>query len=779
MVYIKPPICEDSDNIQLCMTTVKDIYTLRYELKLANRVQDKIKERIQKYKKWTKSKIQELWPTYKKLAKTQQQIRQLENAIQEYTTIRSDVDYKELLKYLGKGEISDMVIKQLGRNPKEMTKEQIASILSGTSQQQFLMTFGKKQLPGILGKKELQQAFAKSILDSIAEDSKKVKVQNKQFDLDLETLERNLETAQIDSETQIQSMEDQIALFKELQERNIGKISDELVEELDLLRALLGTDTLKLIIQYVNLYGGFLDQINKLSRETPIETNAAKLITFLSKTDKMDVTSYVKMEQNAIQRKIKQLEKQYENWERYKTSIETVMFKLTSSSPEIVKEALADVYNTIAEQKPSSDVEEVKIEAQKRLEADRIRAQIAEVKGYIESGTLDPREGEEFIKIAEQQLMGLGYDLSGLDIFEEVAASERKLQERKANIERVKEKQELNELKLEKEEKEEERNQELYDKIGELEVVNMEFNFLVKYEFAFLAMMKNVENNDPSYLTSKQKEFKDSLAIIIDLKEELAIKQFNLMMEINFLAIQPTNQEIIKKDSRLPVFIKNLQTQLQNITTNIGGKWEDIKNTRFYKIPAKMITKLTNTMTSIYTNIRDLIKAALGIKAITSPKKMILTISQLIEKLDLDADKTEELLIVNEVYKNAEAKIGADPLLDVKKIMEDTQAQQPILTDSQVVNNIFTEAQQEANANNLGFGSIRVRKNNKNIRRRSNVWKKKKKTRRKSKYGRKRRSRRKQEGKNNRRRSYRRYTKSNEKKQRRRRSIRRGSKISK
>lgn len=777
MVYIKPPICEDSDNIQLCMTTVKDIYTLRYELKLANRVQDKIKERIQKYKKWTKSKIQELWPIYKKLAKTQQQIRQLENAIQEYTTIRSDVDYKELLKYLGKGEISDMVIKQLGRNPKEMTKEQIASILSGTSQQQFLMTFGKKQLPGILGKKELQQAFAKSILDSIAEDSKKVKVQNKQFDLDLETLERNLETAQIDSETQIQSMEDQIALFKELQERNIGKISDELVEELDLLRALLGTDTLKLIIQYVNLYGGFLDQINKLSRETPIETNAAKLITFLSKTDKMDVTSYVKMEQNAIQRKIKQLEKQYENWERYKTSIETVMFKLTSSSPEIVKEALADVYNTIAEQKPSSDVEEVKIEAQKRLEADRIRAQIAEVKGYIESGTLDPREGEEFIKIAEQQLMGLGYDLSGLDIFEEVAASERKLQERKANIERVKEKQELNELKLEKEEKEEERNQELYDKIGELEVVNMEFNFLVKYEFAFLAMMKNLENKDPSYLTNKQKDFKDSLTVIIDLKEELAIKQFNLMMEINFLAIQPTNQEIIKKDSRLPVFIKNLQTQLQKITTNIGGKWEDIKNTRFYKIPANMITKLTNTMTSIYTNIRDLIKAALGIKAITSPKKMILTISQLIEKLD--TDKTEDLLIVDQVYKDAESQIGEDPLKDIKKIMEDTQAQQPTLTDSIIVNNIFTQAEQEATANNLGFGSIRVRKNNKNIRRRSNVWKKKKKTRRKSKYGRKRRSRRKQEGKNNRRRSYRRYTKSNEKKQRRRRSIRRGGKISK
>lgn len=778
MVYIKPPICEDSDNIQLCMTTVKDIYTLRYELKLANRVQDKIKERIQKYKKWTKSKIQELWPIYKKLAKTQQQIRQLENAIQEYTTIRSDVDYKELLKYLGKGEISDMVIKQLGRNPKEMTKEQIASILSGTSQQQFLMTFGKKQLPGILGKKELQQAFAKSILDSIAEDSKKVKVQNKQFDLDLETLERNLETAQIDSETQIQSMEDQIALFKELQERNIGKISDELVEELDLLRALLGTDTLKLIIQYVNLYGGFLDQINKLSRETPIETNAAKLITFLSKTDKMDVTSYVKMEQNAIQRKIKQLEKQYENWERYKTSIETVMFKLTSSSPEIVKEALADVYNTIAEQKPSSDVEEVKIEAQKRLEADRIRAQIAEVKGYIESGTLDPREGEEFIKIAEQQLMGLGYDLSGLDIFEEVAASERKLQERKANIERVKEKQELNELKLEKEEKEEERNQELYDKIGELEVVNMEFNFLVKYEFAFLAMMKNVENKDPSYLTNKQKDFKESLTVIIDLKEKLAIKQFNLMMEINFLAIQPTNQEIIKKDSRLPVFIKNLQTQLQKITTNIGGKWEDIKNTRFYKIPANMITKLTNTMTSIYINIRDLIKAALGIKAITSPKKMILTISQLIEKLD--TDKTEDLLKVDQVYKDAESQIGEDPLKDIKKIMEDTQAQQPTLTDSQVINNIFTQAEQKATANNLGFGSIRVRKNNKNIRRRSNVWKKKKKTRRKSKYGRKRRSRRKHEGKNNRRRSYRRYTKSNEKKQRRRRrSIRRGSKISK
>jgi hypothetical protein len=262
----------------------------------------------------------------------------------------------------------------------------------------------------------VQKSIGEAILDSVMDESRNVKLQNKQFDLDLENLDNDLQTLELTYKNQKNNIIGQQGVFKHLQKRNISSISEEVKKDYARWKKVLTPKTLTKLIKFSNLNSQYLSKLNELESNNPTESNLIKLVTLFSKDSTLKKDKFRLREIEKITEEIKDLVEFKDQWGLYYEEIRRILFFLFSDRPETVKNGIFEISSKLPDLKPTMFMEDAKIKSKRQQDVDKLKAHIAEVK----ESNLSQEQKDYYINDAVKQITGVGGDLGDLDVFEKM-----------------------------------------------------------------------------------------------------------------------------------------------------------------------------------------------------------------------------------------------------------------------------------------------------------------------------------------------------------------------
>jgi hypothetical protein len=482
MVQLNPPICKTSDDHRMCMQVIKDVYNLRYEIIFAEEMQKNIQKNIDKLENWKENRLDSTyWDNVATLVESKKKLDLVEKDIAENTKFNEKIRYKDLIKIL----TNDNVIKRVAvdLNVPEATPEQIADMYSydgpsSKSKSKFGHSFGEdfdtrkdlkdlsktakelskqkrgrkkdsrikditksvsKKLKESLRRKEkdtklvknearVQIALGQSIVQSIVEESRDIKLLNKQYDLDIEELKQNKINTGLYCENQMNIIDGQLEVFNELQRSNIESLSKEIKSDFKTWKRVLGSKTLASLIEYSNLLSTYLFNLNKVELNNPTETNVTQLVTYFTQEGMPDQNVYVEEQKAKVNKEIDKLKDFKGEWEQYFLESRKVLFELMSDRESVVKNGLEKIVTELEQLKPTIDIDDVKTQSKRNKDVMLLKDRIAKVKAGIANKTIDKQAGQKFIKDSEDQIIGVGGDLSDFDMFDKLERARIKVE---------------------------------------------------------------------------------------------------------------------------------------------------------------------------------------------------------------------------------------------------------------------------------------------------------------------------------------------------------------
>ena len=277
----------------------------------------------------------------------------------------------------------------------------------------------------------VQIALGQSIIQSIVEESRDIKLLNKQYDLDIEELKQNKINTGLYCKNQMNIIDGQLEVFNELQRSNIESLSKEIKSDFKTWKRVLGSKTLASLIEYSNLLSTYLFNLNKVELNNPTETNVTQLVTYFTQEGMPDQNVYVGEQKAKVNKEIEKLKDFKGEWEQYFLGSRKVLFELMSDRESVVKDGLEKIVTELEQLKPTIDIDDVKTQSKRNKDVMLLKDRIAQVKAGIANKTIDKQAGQKFIKDSEDQIIGVGGDLSDFDMFDKLerarVAKEKKI----------------------------------------------------------------------------------------------------------------------------------------------------------------------------------------------------------------------------------------------------------------------------------------------------------------------------------------------------------------
>jgi hypothetical protein len=467
MVQLRPPICYISNDRPLCMQVIKNIHELRSQSMYAEEMERKIDQKIILLKSWVSDDLKPPnedtllekfgfwsndtgWERLLKLSQLKKDIDTLKDEIEGEVEFKEDLKFKDVINMLKYDDIAQKVIANILPG-QEVSLTDIASSISSdrkyvprensfgiripftninTKQinkpKQMSKSYDPKTVEeGKLTEMSLQltqqrnivqKSIGEAILDSVMDESRNVKLQNKQFDLDLENLDNDLQTLELTYKNQKNNIIGQQGVFKHLQKRNISSISEEVKKDYARWKKVLTPKTLTKLIKFSNLNSQYLSKLNELESNNPTESNLIKLVTLFSKDSTLKKDKFRLREIEKITEEIKDLVEFKDQWGLYYEEIRRILFFLFSDRPETVKNGIFEISSKLPDLKPTMFMEDAKIKSKRQQDVDKLKAHIAEVK----ESNLSQEQKDYYINDAVKQITGVGGDLGDLDVFEKM-----------------------------------------------------------------------------------------------------------------------------------------------------------------------------------------------------------------------------------------------------------------------------------------------------------------------------------------------------------------------
>ena len=197
-----------------------------------------------------------------------------------------------------------------------------------------------------------ERAFVESIVGNIAVDSEKVKDLNKKYNKELEHLNVFKENTKQSCQALTSSIESQQEMFEVLQNRNIKKLSDQIIDNLDLWKRVLGPKTIAKIIKYANTLSRYLRLVNEVLASDPSENDVIKMATYFSTREEFDAIKYVRGERNAIDQQIEALKDYLQDWKTYENSVRETLQSLFSDEEAVVQRGLFRITSQLERERP-------------------------------------------------------------------------------------------------------------------------------------------------------------------------------------------------------------------------------------------------------------------------------------------------------------------------------------------------------------------------------------------------------------------------------------------
>ena len=267
----------------------------------------------------------------------------------------------------------------------------------------------------------VQIALGQSILESVMKESRDIKLLNKQFDVDIENLERNKKNTEIYCENQIKTLDNQLEVFRSLQRNNIEKLSDEIKKDFPIWKKVLGAKTVASLIEYSNLLSEYLFNLNKVELNNPTEANVTQLVTYFSK-EGLSKDNYIESQKKEVNEEIEKLKNFKGDWEIYLLESRKILSELLSDRERVVKEGLKKVVTELEPLKPTIGVDDIKPQTRRNKQAIALEGQIKEIRQGISKGIVDKEKGEEVIRKIEDSIVGISREaLSNYDLVDKVS----------------------------------------------------------------------------------------------------------------------------------------------------------------------------------------------------------------------------------------------------------------------------------------------------------------------------------------------------------------------
>jgi hypothetical protein len=467
MVQLRPPICYISNDRPLCMQVIKNIHELRSQSMYAEEMERKIDQKIILLKSWVSDDLKPPnedtllekfgfwsndtgWERLLKLSQLKKDIDTLKDEIEGEVEFKEDLKFKDVINMLKYDDIAQKVIANILPG-QEVSLTDIASSISSdrkyvprensfgiripftninTKQINKPKQMSKSSSPETVEEGKLtemslqltqqrnivQKSIGEAILDSVMDESRNVKLQNKQFDLDLENLDNDLQTLELTYKNQKNNIIGQQGVFKHLQKRNISSISEEVKKDYARWKKVLTPKTLTNLIKFSNLNSQYLSKLNELESNNPTESNLIKLVTLFSKDSTLKKDKFRLREIEKITEEIKDLVEFKDQWGLYYEEIRRILFFLFSDRPETVKNGIFEISSKLPDLKPTMFMEDAKIKSKRQQDVDKLKAHIAEVK----ESNLSQEQKDYYINDAVKQITGVGGDLGDLDVFEKM-----------------------------------------------------------------------------------------------------------------------------------------------------------------------------------------------------------------------------------------------------------------------------------------------------------------------------------------------------------------------
>jgi len=492
MVQLNPPVCDTSDDYLLCLTVVKEIQELRFQMIYSEEQQNRLDRKIEELKSWITNDLrasedkgffetytglnysEPMWNKVSRLADLKSQIDELRIKIDTNKEFKKDLKYKDVIAILTNDNVAQKVIADI-KPGKVVTLADIAASISVDKKytpltNSFGRTRGAKLIKSTkmtktkpkdselvegdvteasltMNPAAVEKAIANAIVESVLDETRDAKLVNKQYDLDLENLDNTLETLKVGYKNQLNSIKNQQEVFRHLQQRNISKISREVKKDYARWKKVLTPETLGGLIEFSNLNSQYLTELNELESNNPTESNLSKLVTMMSRDSTINIDEFRKREIEATKKEIDLLVDRKNEWSLYYDALKRIISYMFSPKEETVRTALFEISSELPGLKPTIFLEDAKIRSKRQKDVDRLKVLMVEAKEALDSNKITQEQYDSFIKESRDQIIGVGQDIDDLDVFERISKTSTKdLRVKESELGLATDKQELFEI---------------------------------------------------------------------------------------------------------------------------------------------------------------------------------------------------------------------------------------------------------------------------------------------------------------------------------------------
>ena len=618
MVQLNPPVCDNSDDYLLCLTVVKEIQELRFQMIYSEEQQNRLDRKIEELKSWITNDLrasedkgflglnysEPIWNKVSRLADLKRQIDEMRIQIDTDKEFKKDLKYKDVIAILTNDNVAQKVIADI-KPGKIVTLADIAASISVDKKYTPLTnSFGRTRGAKLIKSKKMtktkpkdpelkegvvteasltmnpaavKKAIADAIIESVLDETRDAKLVNKQYDLDLENLDNTLETLKVGYKNQLNSIKNQQQVFKHLQQRNISKISREVKKDYARWKKALTPKTLGGLIEFSNLNSQYLTELNELESNNPTESNLSKLVTMMSRDSTINIDEFRKREIEATKKEIDKLVDRKNEWSLYYDALKRILFYMFSPKEETVRTALFEISSELPGLKPTIFLEDAKIRSKRQKDVDRLKVLMVEAKEAFESNKITKEQYDSFIKESRDQIIGVGQDIDDLDIIEKISKTSKKdLRAKESELGLVADKQALDEI--EKKALEEELAKQkkivkgLKTDMNSGSLVDRKIRVVMLNQY-LINQERKIKNQEKKGITAKTEEQREKLRILSGKVKELDRRNNTEYSEIT---------DPGKQGDETPTTKAGIDALVESGIKLVGGRVNDyLKNLQF------------------------------------------------------------------------------------------------------------------------------------------------------------------------------------------------------